>query len=39
MPFSFQSYGATAILIMVGILTIAEIVKYLKAKRHPHHKS
>lgn len=34
MPFSFQSYGATAIFIMLGILTIAEIVKYFRRRHH-----
>ncbi len=34
MPFSFTAYGGTAILIMVGILTIAEIIKSRKARRH-----
>ena len=35
MPFSFLPYGATAILLMIGILSIVELVKYLRAKKNP----
>jgi hypothetical protein len=34
MPFSFQPYGIVAILIMVGIVSINELVKYLRSHRH-----
>jgi len=33
MPFSFQPYGLTAILVMIGILSIIELVKYLRSKK------
>ncbi|RZS72324.1 hypothetical protein EV199_4243 [Pseudobacter ginsenosidimutans] len=36
MPLSFQSFGVAGILIMVGILSIAELVKHLR-RRHQHH--
>lgn len=35
MPFSFSNIGTTALLLMIGFLTIAELVKYFK--RHSHH--
>ncbi len=34
MPFSFQPYGITAILVMIGILSVIELVKYLRAKKN-----
>jgi len=36
MPLSFQSFGVVGILIMIGILSVAELVKHLR-KRHSHH--
>ena len=33
MPFSFQPYGVTAILVMIGILSVVELVKYLRSKK------
>jgi hypothetical protein len=36
MPFSYQSYGPIAILLMIGILSVVEMVKYLKAHRKQH---
>jgi hypothetical protein len=30
MPFSFSSYGPIAILIMIGVLSVAELVKYFR---------
>jgi hypothetical protein len=38
MPFSFGSYGPLAILVMIGILSLAELVKHLRATRHKSHK-
>jgi hypothetical protein len=34
MPFSFQPYGIFAILVMVGVVTVNELIKYLR-KQHP----
>jgi hypothetical protein len=34
MPFSFFGFGFTTILLMVGVLTAAEGVRYLKEKFH-----
>lgn len=35
MPFSFSNISGTAILIMVAVLSVAELIKYWR--RHPHH--
>lgn len=35
MPFSFQYFGTTAILVMIAILSLAELVKYLRHKGKP----
>jgi hypothetical protein len=35
-PLSYQGFGFTAILIMVGILSAAHLLKYLK-ERFSHH--
>lgn len=35
-PLSYQSFGFTAILVMVGILSVAHLLKYLK-ERFFHH--
>ncbi len=34
MPFSFSNIGSTALLLMIGCLTIAELVKYVKKQHH-----
>ena len=31
-PFSYQGFGFTAILVMVGILSAAQLLKYLKER-------
>ena len=31
-PLSYQSFGFTAILVMVGILSVAHLLKYLKER-------
>ena len=31
-PLSYQGFGFTAILVMVGILSVAQLLKYLKEK-------
>lgn len=31
-PFSYQGFGFTAILVMVGILSVAQLLKYLKER-------
>ncbi len=31
-PFSYQGFGFTAILVMVGILSVAHLRKYLKER-------
>lgn len=36
MPFSYSTYGALAILVMVGILTINQIIQYFRNRRHKH---
>jgi hypothetical protein len=35
-PLSYQGFGFTAILMMVGILSVAHLLKYLK-ERFVHH--
>jgi hypothetical protein len=35
-PLSYQGFGFTAILVMVGILSVAHLLKYLK-ERFSHH--
>ena len=30
LPFSYQGFGFTAILVMVGILSLGQLVKYLR---------
>ena len=35
-PLSYQGFGFTAILVMVGILSVAHLLKYLK-ERFFHH--
>lgn len=34
MPFSYQAFGITAILIMIGILVIGQAISYLRDKHH-----
>jgi len=34
MPVSYQTYGPVLILVMIAILSVAELVKYLKSRRH-----
>jgi hypothetical protein len=36
MPFSFQGFGAMAIIAMVLILSVAQGIEYLKAHRKHH---
>ncbi len=36
MPLSYQGFGFTTILMMVAILTISQIFRYLKERRHKH---
>jgi hypothetical protein len=36
LPFSYQGFGFTAILLMVAILSVAEAVKYFRARLHRH---
>ena len=31
-PLSYQGFGFTAILVMVGILSVAQLLKYLREK-------
>jgi hypothetical protein len=31
-PLSYQGFGFTAILVMVGILSVAQLLKYLKER-------
>ena len=33
MPFSFLPYGTTAILVLIGILSVVELVKYIRSKK------
>jgi hypothetical protein len=34
LPFSYQGFGFTAILVMVGILSAGQLLKYLREKFH-----
>lgn len=34
MPFSFSTYGTLGILVMVGILTINQVVQYFRNRKH-----
>ena len=36
-PLSYQGFGFTAILVMVGILSFAHLTRYLKEKMHQRH--
>jgi hypothetical protein len=36
-PLSYQGFGFTAILVMVGILSVAQLLKYLKERFHQRH--
>lgn len=38
MPVSYLPYSGIAIIIMIGILSVAELVKYVKSRqqKHPH---
>ena len=41
-PLSYQGFGFTAILVMVGILSVAHLLKYLKERllqRHENNKA
>jgi hypothetical protein len=41
-PLSYQGFGFTAILVMVGILSAAQLLKFLKERfyqRHEHKKT
>lgn len=33
-PFSYQGFGFTAILMMVGILSVGQLLKYLRERFH-----
>jgi hypothetical protein len=35
-PLSYQGFGFTAILMMVGILSVAQLLKYLKERVQQH---
>ena len=35
-PLSYQGFGFTAILVMVGILSAAHLLKYLRERYHQH---
>jgi hypothetical protein len=37
-PLSYQGFGFTAILVMVGILSAAHLLKYLRERFFQHHK-
>ncbi len=37
-PLSYQGFGFTAILVMVGILSAAHLLKYLR-ERYQHHRA
>ena len=37
-PLSYQGFGFTAILVMVAILSAAQLLKYLKERFLDHHK-
>ena len=36
MPLSYQGFGFTAILVMVGILSAGQLLKYLKERFYQH---
>ncbi len=36
MPLSYNSFGFTAILIMVGVLAIGQAIRYIKERSHNH---
>lgn len=36
MPFSYTSYGPVAILLIIGVLSVVELVKYLKSHKRQH---
>jgi hypothetical protein len=36
-PLSYQGFGFTAILVMVGILSAAHLLKYLRERYQQHH--
>jgi hypothetical protein len=36
LPLSYQGFGFTAILMMVGILSAAQLLKYLRERFHHH---
>lgn len=37
-PLSYQGFGFTAILLMVVILSVAQLFKYLRERFNSHHK-
>jgi hypothetical protein len=37
MPFSYQTYGFSALLILAGIVIINEVLKYFRHRQHNHH--
>lgn len=36
MPFSYTTYGPFAILVIIGILSVVELVKYLRGHKRSH---
>jgi hypothetical protein len=38
-PLSYQGFGFTAILVMVGILSVAHLLKYLKERFYHRHEN
>lgn len=36
MPFSYQSYGPVVILLIIGVLSVVELVKYLRGHKRQH---
>ncbi len=38
MPLSFEHFGASAILVMIGILSLNELIKYLRSPGQDAHK-
>lgn len=36
MPLSYQSYGPFVILLIIGVLSVVELVKYLKGHKRQH---
>lgn len=36
LPLSYQGFGFTTILLMIAILTVGQIFKYVRDRRHKH---